>query len=71
MNDLGKEEEFCLSQGDIALRVYTSCLLGHDKSLILYSGGNTSAKIVEKNAFGEDEDFLYVPPLSICMLEHH
>ncbi|MDO8933255.1 MAG: bifunctional aldolase/short-chain dehydrogenase [Rhodocyclaceae bacterium] len=46
--------------GDVALRVYSSRLLGRDKSLVLHGGGNTSVKAVEKNAFGEAEDILYV-----------
>jgi rhamnose utilization protein RhaD (predicted bifunctional aldolase and dehydrogenase) len=28
-------------------------LLGHDKSLVLHGGGNTSVKIGENNLFGE------------------
>ena len=46
--------------GDAALRVYSSRLLGRDKSLVLHGGGNTSVKVVDKNAFGEDEEILYV-----------
>src|SRR5258707_15845223 len=55
-NDL-EAKEF---QGDLGLRVYTSRLLGRDKSLVLHGGGNTSVKIREKNLFGEDETILYV-----------
>jgi rhamnose utilization protein RhaD (predicted bifunctional aldolase and dehydrogenase)/NAD(P)-dependent dehydrogenase (short-subunit alcohol dehydrogenase family) len=40
--------------------VYTSRLLGRDKSLVLHGGGNTSVKLREKNLFGEAEDILYV-----------
>ncbi len=47
-------------QGDLALRVYTSRLLGRDPSLVLHGGGNTSVKIREKNLVGESEDILYV-----------
>jgi rhamnose utilization protein RhaD (predicted bifunctional aldolase and dehydrogenase)/NAD(P)-dependent dehydrogenase (short-subunit alcohol dehydrogenase family) len=47
-------------QGDLALRVYTSKLLGRDPSLVLHGGGNTSVKIREKNLVGESEDILYV-----------
>jgi rhamnose utilization protein RhaD (predicted bifunctional aldolase and dehydrogenase)/NAD(P)-dependent dehydrogenase (short-subunit alcohol dehydrogenase family) len=46
--------------GDLGLRVYTSRLLGRDKSLVLHGGGNTSVKVREPNLFGEDEDVLYV-----------
>ncbi|HEX4961758.1 MAG TPA: bifunctional aldolase/short-chain dehydrogenase [Thermoanaerobaculia bacterium] len=46
--------------GDLALRVYTSRLLGRDKTLVLHGGGNTSVKVRERNLFGEEEDVLYV-----------
>src|SRR5258708_21593841 len=46
--------------GALALRVYTSRLLGRDKSLVLHGGGNTSVKLREKNLFGEEEEVLYV-----------
>jgi rhamnose utilization protein RhaD (predicted bifunctional aldolase and dehydrogenase)/NAD(P)-dependent dehydrogenase (short-subunit alcohol dehydrogenase family) len=46
--------------GDLGLRVYTSRLLGRDKSLVLHGGGNTSVKIRERNRFGEEEEILYV-----------
>jgi rhamnose utilization protein RhaD (predicted bifunctional aldolase and dehydrogenase)/NAD(P)-dependent dehydrogenase (short-subunit alcohol dehydrogenase family) len=40
--------------------VYTSRLLGRDKSLVLHGGGNTSVKLTENNLFGEPEEVLYV-----------
>jgi rhamnose utilization protein RhaD (predicted bifunctional aldolase and dehydrogenase)/NAD(P)-dependent dehydrogenase (short-subunit alcohol dehydrogenase family) len=46
--------------GDLGLRVYTSRLLGRDKSLVLHGGGNTSVKLREPNLFGEEEEILYV-----------
>lgn len=45
---------------DLALRVYSSRLLGQDKSLVLHGGGNTSVKIDEKNILGETKTILYV-----------
>jgi rhamnose utilization protein RhaD (predicted bifunctional aldolase and dehydrogenase)/NAD(P)-dependent dehydrogenase (short-subunit alcohol dehydrogenase family) len=57
---LWKDEEAKQFKGDLALRVYTSRLLGRDKSLVLHGGGNTSVKIKEKNLFGEEETILYV-----------
>ncbi len=45
---------------DLALRVYSSRLLGQDKSLVLHGGGNTSVKIEEINIVGETETILYV-----------
>jgi rhamnose utilization protein RhaD (predicted bifunctional aldolase and dehydrogenase)/NAD(P)-dependent dehydrogenase (short-subunit alcohol dehydrogenase family) len=46
--------------GPLGLRVYSSRLLGRDKSLVLHGGGNTSVKLTEKDLFGEDEELLYV-----------
>ena len=48
------------AQGPLGLRVYTSRLLGRDRSLVLHGGGNTSVKLAEKNLFGEEEPVLYV-----------
>ncbi|MCP3850895.1 MAG: bifunctional aldolase/short-chain dehydrogenase [Gammaproteobacteria bacterium] len=45
---------------DLALRVYSSRLLGQDKSLVLHGGGNTSVKIEQENILGEPESILYV-----------
>ena len=60
MNSIWNDQEAQCYGGELGLRVYTSRLLGRDKSLVLHGGGNTSVKIVEKNAFGEDEELLYV-----------
>jgi rhamnose utilization protein RhaD (predicted bifunctional aldolase and dehydrogenase)/NAD(P)-dependent dehydrogenase (short-subunit alcohol dehydrogenase family) len=60
MQSLWKDEDARQFQGDLGLRVYTSRLLGSDKSLVLHGGGNTSVKIKEKNLFGEEETILYV-----------
>jgi len=46
--------------GLLGPRVYTSRLLGREKSLVLHGGGNTSVKLREKNLFGEEEEVLYV-----------
>jgi hypothetical protein len=45
---------------DLELRVYTSRLLGRDPALVLHGGGNTSVKVRERNAIGEEVDILYV-----------
>jgi rhamnose utilization protein RhaD (predicted bifunctional aldolase and dehydrogenase)/NAD(P)-dependent dehydrogenase (short-subunit alcohol dehydrogenase family) len=45
---------------DIALRVYTSKLIGVDPALVLHGGGNTSVKSIAKNAVGEEVNILYV-----------
>ena len=46
--------------GPLGPRVYTSRLLGRDKSLVLHGGGNTSVKLREKDLFGEEREVLYV-----------
>lgn len=46
--------------GDLALRVYTSRLLGAEPSLVLHGGGNTSVKSRVTNLFGEEERVLFV-----------
>jgi rhamnose utilization protein RhaD (predicted bifunctional aldolase and dehydrogenase)/NAD(P)-dependent dehydrogenase (short-subunit alcohol dehydrogenase family) len=60
MKSLWNDDEAAEYPGDLGLRVYTSRLLGRDKSLVLHGGGNTSVKIREKNLLGDDEDLLYV-----------
>jgi len=60
MRSLWNDQEARQFHGDLGLRVYTSRLLGRDKSLVLHGGGNTSVKIREKNLFGEEETILYV-----------
>src|SRR5256884_3747110 len=47
-------------KSDLALRCYTSRLLGRDRTLVLHGGGNTSVKVREKNVVGDEEDILYV-----------
>jgi rhamnose utilization protein RhaD (predicted bifunctional aldolase and dehydrogenase)/NAD(P)-dependent dehydrogenase (short-subunit alcohol dehydrogenase family) len=44
----------------LALRIYTSRLLGADQRLVLHGGGNTSVKIRERNLFGDEESILYI-----------
>jgi rhamnose utilization protein RhaD (predicted bifunctional aldolase and dehydrogenase)/NAD(P)-dependent dehydrogenase (short-subunit alcohol dehydrogenase family) len=60
MKSLWNDKEAAPFPGDLGLRVYTSRLLGRDKSLVLHGGGNTSVKIAEKNLLGEAEALLYV-----------
>ncbi|MGQ0545650.1 MAG: class II aldolase/adducin family protein, partial [Betaproteobacteria bacterium] len=60
MKNLWSDAEAAQFSGPLGPRVYTSRLLGRDKSLVLHGGGNTSVKLREKNLFGEDEDVLYV-----------
>jgi rhamnose utilization protein RhaD (predicted bifunctional aldolase and dehydrogenase)/NAD(P)-dependent dehydrogenase (short-subunit alcohol dehydrogenase family) len=60
MQSLWQDAEAARFESDLGLRVYTSRLLGTDKSLVLHGGGNTSVKVRESNRFGEPEDVLYV-----------
>jgi rhamnose utilization protein RhaD (predicted bifunctional aldolase and dehydrogenase)/NAD(P)-dependent dehydrogenase (short-subunit alcohol dehydrogenase family) len=60
MKSLWSDAEAAQFTGPLGPRVYTSRLLGRDKSLVLHGGGNTSVKLSEKNLFGEEEDVLYV-----------
>ncbi len=60
MRSLWNDDEAASYRGDLGLRVYTSRLLGRDRSLVLHGGGNTSVKIRERDLFGEEEDILYV-----------
>ena len=45
---------------DLALRVYTSRLLGQDPLLVLHGGGNTSVKSTAKDLTGEEVEVLCV-----------
>lgn len=61
MKNLWDSEQASKVENDLlALRVYTSRLLGRDDSLVLHGGGNTSVKGNEINIFGETEEILYV-----------
>src|SRR5689334_9583662 len=60
MKSLWNDAEAASFKGPLGPRVYTSRLLGRDKSLVLHGGGNTSVKIREKNLFGAEEEILYV-----------
>jgi rhamnose utilization protein RhaD (predicted bifunctional aldolase and dehydrogenase)/NAD(P)-dependent dehydrogenase (short-subunit alcohol dehydrogenase family) len=45
---------------DIALRVYTTRLLGHDPLLVLHGGGNTSVKTKARDDLGEEHEVIAV-----------
>lgn len=45
---------------DLALRIYTSRLIGGDTNLDLHGGGNTSVKLKMRNIVGEEQEILYV-----------
>ena len=60
MHSLWSDDEAMQYPGELGLRVYTSRLLGRDRSLVLHGGGNTSVKIRETDLFGEEQDILYI-----------
>ncbi len=60
MQNLWNEADAKAFSNDLALRVYSSRLLGQDKSLVLHGGGNTSVKIQQKDIFNQPCDVLYV-----------
>ncbi len=60
MRSLWSEEEAACLEGDLALRIYSSRLLGRNPALVLHGGGNTSVKIAERSLMGEEETILYV-----------
>lgn len=45
---------------ELALRVYTSRLIGAEEDLVLHGGGNTSVKGVRRNIVGEEQEVLYI-----------
>jgi rhamnose utilization protein RhaD (predicted bifunctional aldolase and dehydrogenase)/NAD(P)-dependent dehydrogenase (short-subunit alcohol dehydrogenase family) len=45
---------------DLALRVYTTRLLGGDPRLVLHGGGNTSVKMTARDLLGEETEVLCV-----------
>jgi rhamnose utilization protein RhaD (predicted bifunctional aldolase and dehydrogenase)/NAD(P)-dependent dehydrogenase (short-subunit alcohol dehydrogenase family) len=60
MKSLWDDAEASAYRGELALRVYTSRLLGRDKSLVLHGGGNTSVKLAERDLLGDEREVLYV-----------
>lgn len=60
MRSLWDDADAARYTGPLGPRVYTSRLLGADRSLVLHGGGNTSVKLRQTNVFGAPEDVLYV-----------
>src|SRR5437016_3902069 len=60
MQSLWTDEEAARFTGELGLRVYSSRLLGRDKTLVLHGGGNTSVKLAQKNIVGTEQTILYV-----------
>ncbi len=45
---------------ELALRVYTSRLIGRDPDLVMHGGGNTSVKLRARDVMGQEIDVLHV-----------
>jgi len=61
MKNLWNEQEAAAFKNDpVAMRAYSSRLLGQEPSLVQHGGGNTSVKASRANLFGEKEEILYV-----------
>ncbi len=53
-------EKYADHPPELALRVYTSRLIGSEESLVLHGGGNTSVKCRVANILDEEEDIIFV-----------
>jgi rhamnose utilization protein RhaD (predicted bifunctional aldolase and dehydrogenase)/NAD(P)-dependent dehydrogenase (short-subunit alcohol dehydrogenase family) len=60
MDSQWNEREAAQFEGLLGQRIYTSRLLGRNRTLVLHGGGNTSVKIRERDIFGDEVDVLYV-----------
>ena len=56
---VAKYAEFGIDR-DLALRVYSSRLLGGDPQLVLHGGGNTSVKTVMPDLFGDPAEIMCI-----------
>ena len=45
---------------DLALRIYTTHLLGKNPKLVLHGGGNSSVKSIDKNLYKKNVNLIYV-----------
>ena len=56
---------------DLALRTYTTRLLGSDEALVLHGGGNTSLKGTHRNVFGQETSALFMKAsgFNLCTIE--
>ncbi len=60
MQSLWNVDEAAGFIGALNQRVYSSRLLGRDKTLVMHGGGNTSVKVMQPDLFGRDQQILYV-----------
>lgn len=59
-DEAGYLDRYAASGRELALRVYTSRLIGRDPSLVMHGGGNTSVKGVHKDLLGRELPAIYV-----------
>ncbi len=45
---------------ELALRVYTSRLIGSDPDLVMHGGGNTSVKLTARDIYGDEIDVIHI-----------
>lgn len=45
---------------ELALRIYSSRLIGQDENLVMHGGGNTSCKLKRLDVFGKEIDVLHI-----------
>ena len=60
MKSLWSQAEAEQCPNELALRAYSSRLLGADEALVMHGGGNTSLKARERDLLGDEEDVLWV-----------
>ncbi len=53
----------------LALRAYTSRLIGADPNLVLHGGGNTSVKVRQRNILGEEQEVLFVKGSGVDLVD--
>ncbi len=53
--------------GDLALRIYSTRLLGRERKLVLHGGGNTSVKTTARDLLGEEVAVLHVKGSGVDM----
>jgi len=49
-----------LSDQELALRVYSSRIIGQDADLVMHGGGNTSCKLKRQDVFGNEMNVLHI-----------
>jgi len=45
---------------ELALRVYTSRLIGADPNLVMHGGGNTSVKLTARDVYGDEVEVIHI-----------